>query len=98
MLWEQVVLGTDCPKSLLRAVFYLNSVNLCLRGGGEHRNLQFQRLEDPDRYIYTENGSKNHSGSFIGASVQNKQVPIYSTYGTVGKRCHALDLYYKQDA
>ena len=98
MLWEQGVLGTDCPKSLLRAVFYLNGVNLCLRGGGEHRNLklsQFQRLEDPDRYIYTENGSKNHSGSFIGASVQNKQVPIYSTYGTVGKRCHVyiLDLY-----
>ena len=54
MLWEQGVLGADCLKSLLHAVFYLNGVNLCLRGGSEHRNLKlslFQQLGDPDCYI-----------------------------------------------
>ena len=69
-----------------------------IRGGSEHRSLklsQFQRLSDPDRYLYVENGSKNHSGSLSERSVQNKQVPIYSTYDTVGERCHVhiLDLY-----
>ena len=97
-LWEEGVLGTDCPQSLLRAVLYLNGVNLCLRGGSEHRNLklsQFQWLGNPDRYLYVENGSKNHSGSMSERSIQNKQVPIYSTYETVGERCHVhiLDLY-----
>ena len=97
-LWEKGVLGTDCPQSLLRAVFYLNGVNRCLRGGSEHRNLklsQFQRLGNPDRYLYVENGSKNHSGSMSERSIQNKQVPIYSTFETVGERCHVhiLDLY-----
>ena len=82
----------------MRAVFYLNGVNLCLRGGSEHRNLklsQFQRLGNPDRYLYVENGSKNHSGSMSERSIQNKRVPIYSTFKTVGERCHVhiLDLY-----
>ena len=79
---------------MLRAVLYLNGVNLCLRGKSEHRHLklsQFQRLSDPDRYIYVENGSKNLSER----SVHNKLVPIYSTYDTVGELCHVhiLDLY-----
>lgn len=44
MLWEQGVLGTDCPKSLPHAVFYLNGVNLCLRGGSERRNLKLSQF------------------------------------------------------
>ena len=96
MLWEQGVLGTDCPKSLLCAVFYLNGINLCLRGGSEHRNLklsQFRRLGDPDRYIYTENGSINHSGSFIGASVQNRAGPPF-TLRTAQLESVAMSIYW----
>ena len=40
VLWEQGVLGIDTPKSLLRAVFYYNGKNFCLRGGKEHRCLK----------------------------------------------------------
>ena len=44
-LWEQGILGCDNPKSLLRAVFYLNGKNFCLRGGSEHRNLKLSQLQ-----------------------------------------------------
>ena len=40
-LWEEGVLGVDTPESLLRAVFYYNGKSLCLRGGKEHRSLNF---------------------------------------------------------
>ena len=97
-LWEQGILGYDNPKSLLRAVFYLNGKNFCLRRGSEHRNLklsQLQRSTNPDQYVYTENGSKNRSGRLSERSIANKRVPIISTYEQVGKRCHVylLDMY-----
>ena len=38
-LWNSGVLGSNNPKALLRAVFYLNGRNFCLRGGEEQRNL-----------------------------------------------------------
>ena len=82
-LWENGVLSTENPKALLSAVFYCNGKNFCLRGGCEHRNLklsQLKRLYDPDRYVYTENGSKNRSGCLIERSVENKCVPIFSCF------------------
>ena len=82
-LWEAGVLGVENPKSLLFAVFYCNGKNFCLRGGAEHRRLklsQLQRLSNPDRYIYTEHGSKNHSGCLSERTISNKTVPILSTY------------------
>ena len=55
-LWDSGVLGTSTPQALLRAVFYLNGKNFCLRGRQEHRNLQLsQRFHNPDKNIYTEN-------------------------------------------
>lgn len=39
-LWDQGVLGAETPESLLRAVFYYNGKNFCLRGGSKHRNLR----------------------------------------------------------
>ena len=98
MLWEKGVLDIDNPRTLLSAVFFCNGKNFCLRGGSEHRNLklsQFKRLFEPDRYIYTENGSKNRSGCLRERSIQNKTVPIFSCFNKVGKRCHVylLDLY-----
>ena len=97
-LWQSGVLGSTTPKALLNAVFFSNGKNFCLRGGSEHRSLklsQLKRLYNPDRYIYTENGSKNHSGHLKERSIENKTVPIVSCYAQVGERCHVylLDQY-----
>ena len=97
-LWENEVLGVHNPRALLAAVFYYNGKNFCLRGGIEHRRLklsQLKRLYDPDRYVYVENGSKNHSGSLSERCIQNKSVPIFACFDEVGERCHVhlLDVY-----
>lgn len=53
--------------------FFANGKNLCLRGGHEHYNLKlsqfqfgYEVIEDNlrDYVVYTENGSKNRSGSY----------------------------------
>ena len=95
-LWNSGVLGSNNPKPLLRAVFYLNGRNFCLRGGEEQRNLkiQLQRLRNPDRYVYTENASKNRYGGLKQMRVKNKSVPILAVPES-GSRCHVyiLDTY-----
>ena len=100
MLWEKEVLGTHSPKALLNAVFYFNGKNFCLRGGEEHRCLalsQICRQQNPDSYVYTELGSKNHKGTFTERNIPNKVVPIFSSRD-LGDRCHVhiLDMYYSK--
>ena len=95
-LWSTGVLGTDTPKALLNAVFYLNGKNL--RGGEEHCRLtlsQVVRHHKPEYYLYTETGSKNRQGTYMQKHIPNKQVPIYAC-PAAGKRCHVyiLDMYY----
>ena len=99
-LMEQGVLGTDSPRALLRAAFFLNGKNFCLRGGEEHRCLklsQIKRYSAPDHYVYTENSSKNRSGGMAQMRVANKVVPIYAT-PEAGIRCHVniLDTYFSK--
>ena len=96
-LWDSGVLACNNPKSLLRAVFYLNGKYFCLRGGEEQRNLkisQLERLSNPDRYVYTENTSKNRYGGLKQMRVKNKLVPIVAV-PECGERCHVyvLDTY-----
>ena len=98
-LWESGILGlATSPKALLRAVFFYNGKNFCLRGGTEHRDLklsQFTRCSDPDNhYIYTENSSKNRQGGFAQLRIENKVVPIFAN-SSIGDRCHVhiLDTY-----
>ena len=98
VLWESGVLSDDSPKSLLRAVFFLNGKNFCLRGGDEQRNLkisQLKRLSNPDRYIYTEKSSKNRCGGLKQIRLQNKTVPIIAVPESQS-RCHVylLDKYF----
>ena len=53
-----------CGKSILFVV-----------GGEEHRRLkpsQFAQGSKPDQYTYTENGSKNHQGTFGTRTESNK--------------------------
>ena len=42
-LWEQGVMGTRSPASLLRAVFFYNGKDFCLRGGEEYRSLKLSQ-------------------------------------------------------
>ena len=55
---------------------------------------QLVRQCNPDRYEYTENGSKNQSGGIGDFNVPNKIVPVYSN-PAAGVRCHVflLDMY-----
>ena len=73
-LWNSGAMGIFNPKVLLRAVFFCVGKAFCLRGGAQQRSLkpsQFVHGYDPDRYTYTENGSKNHKGGF-GTLTPNK--------------------------
>ena len=81
-MWETDVLGVGNPKALLNAVFYFNGKKFHLRGNEEHRFLrlsQFQRHFNPDRYEYTEGGSKNNPGGLqdVQINARNKVVPIH---------------------
>ncbi len=88
-LWESGTIGTSTPSALLRAVFFLNGKNFCLRGRQEHRRLrlsQLKRYHSPDMYVYTENASKNRQGGIRQLKVKNKVVPILAT-PLVGHQC-----------
>ena len=89
--------GTETPRSLLFAVFYVNSKNFCLHESSEHTNLKIlplKHFKDPNRYIFTENGSKNWKGILGECCIENKTVPIYLTYKEVWERCHVFLLIY----
>ena len=94
-LWEQGIMGTCSPTSLLRAVFFYNGKNFCLRGGEEHRNLKLSLLKRTENgYMYTENASKNRQGGISQLALKNKSVEILENRDA-GDRCHCalLDIY-----
>ena len=87
-LWEQGIMGNGSPEALLRAVFFYNGKNFCLRGGEEHRNLRLSQLKRTQNgYIYTENASKNRQGGLGQLHLKNKSVEIYANRDA-GDRCH----------
>ena len=70
---------------------------MLFEGGKEQRKLkpsQFTRLHNPERYEYTEHGSKNRNGGFYQLQVENKGVSIFKN-DAAGERClvFLLDLY-----
>ena len=81
-LWNSGVLGIYCPKTLVCAIFCYVGKTFCLCGGTEVFETIpiFVREYSPDRYTYTENGSKNHRG-FGTLHNSNKIVTVYSTDG-----------------
>ena len=97
-LWESGVIGTATPQSLLYAVFFYNGIQFCLRGGDEHRKLKLVQIQQDDTgYVYYENGSKNHKGTFSDRGIENKIVRS-ERVPEAGQRCHVhiLDLYYSK--
>ena len=88
-------MGNGSPEALLRAVFFYNGKNFCLRDGEEHRNLRLSQLKRTQNgYIYTENASKNRQGGLGQLQLKNKSVEIYANRDA-GDRCHCalLDPY-----
>ena len=64
-LWETGVLSMENPTGLLRAVFFYNGQNFCLRGGQEQRALKLSQIRrettvvngmQMSSYVYTEFG------------------------------------------
>ena len=99
-LWESGTIGITSPLALVRAVFFYVGKTLCLRGGQEQRDLkpsQFCRKYDPDRYVYVENGSKNHPGGFGSGEQSNKIVTLYNNQG-FEPQCvvYLLDFYFSK--
>lgn len=91
-LWEKGIIGASSPLALVRAIFYLNGKNFCLKGGQKHRQLklsQFQR--EKDHWKYTEHKSR---GGSVGDVRVVRQFPCPSA----GNRCHVhlLDLYFSK--
>ena len=96
-LWTSGTMGVGTPKSLQNAAFYVVGKMFSLRGGVEHRSLklsQVKRMSNSDQYVYHENVSKNHNGSFKKIHVKKKAVPIHAC-PEVGERCpvNILDKY-----
>ena len=60
-------------------MFYYNGKNFALRGIGEQYRLKVSQLVreyNPDRYVYTENGSKNRSGGLVTLTLYTRKTPI----------------------
>ena len=95
-LWGRGILGTNTPRSLQNAAFFIAGKMFCLRGG-EHRSRklpQLKRMCNPDHYLCTENVSKNINGSFKQLHIKSKIVPVFAC-PAAGERCpfHILDTY-----
>ena len=94
-MWESGTLNTTTPKGLLNAAFYTVGKMFCLKGGQEHRFLKLSQIvQTHEKYIYYENISKNHNGSFKQLHVKSKVVPLYPC-PDIGERCpvYILDKY-----
>ena len=104
-LWREKVIGCHNPVALLRAVFFLNGKNFCLRGGQEHRMLGRKQLirtppdfaQPVESYKYVEFRSKNNPGGRSHLKVANKRVVQHALPEQV-ERCHCflLDEYLKR--
>ena len=89
------VLNVETPAGLLNSIFYYCGKCFCLRGGQERRTLslsQFERKLNPDRYVYTENSSKNKQGGIKQMRLDHKVVTIVAN-PKIGERCPVVDKY-----
>ena len=83
-------MGTKTPKALQNAAFFIFGKMFCLHGGIELRELkpsQVQRHMNPDRYIYSEDVSKNCNGIFKQLNIATKVVVPLLSCPETGERC-----------
>ena len=112
-LWDSQVLNIHDPNGLLNCVFFYDGKLLGLRGGEEHRKvntehrkLKFSQFTREHRVVvgqqkacsvYTEHGSKNHSGG-VRQLHQNNKVVHHFEIPEAGERDYVriLDLYFSK--
>lgn len=101
-LWSEGVLGLSTQQTLLNVVFFLKGKIMCLRGHCEHRALKLSQFtfgadEGGDFVVYTENGSKNWSGSYKDKPNDNKVIKHYAD-SSLGEKCYhrVLKLYFSK--
>ena len=66
---------------------------LCLRGGHEHKSLKISQFnfgsdQGGDFVVYTENGSRNRSGTYKDKAGDNKVVKHYANTVESGYQAH----------
>ena len=76
LLLDKGVIGIYAPKPLVRAVFFYVGKAFCLRGGMEQRSLkpsQFKRGYNPNRYTFTQNGSRIIKEALVHSMIPTRQ-------------------------
>ena len=95
-LWTSGVVNLTTLIGLLRAVFFYNGKNFCLKDGQEQRNLKLLQVrretsivdgKELSLYVYCEFGSKNRQGGVSSLNLQNKVVRQYENITESGV-CH----------
>ena len=77
-------LGDHNPQTLLNTLFFYTGKFFALRGGHEHRQLewgrhiQLHKCEQGEYLMYTNNFSKNYQGGLNQAQVKPKEVKVFS--------------------
>ena len=96
-LWNEGALGDDNPQQLLDTLVFMFGLHFALRSGAEHRSLRpdMLALHEPDQatsyLLYTESGSKNHSGGLKERKLENKSVKLFAN--EVDERKCAVRMY-----
>ena len=79
-LWEKGIIGKHAPTPLLRVVFFTLGMHTCLRGGEEHRSLNFSMLTRGENcWTYLEPSSKNCPAGSTALTINRKEIVIYAT-------------------
>ena len=82
-LWDREVLGDTSPEVLLRTIFFCCGKFFGLRGGREHRDLEFgkhiklSQTERGETLVYSNSYSKNFTGGLKQSSLKPKTVKIF---------------------
>lgn len=83
LMWSRNVLGHETPKQLINTIFFLAGKYFALRGGKEHRELEWQnqiRLEQTQSgecLVYSNTFAKNYSGGLKQQGIKPKEVKVF---------------------
>ena len=93
LLWARGYLGDDTPKKLLRTICYLLGIHLGLRGGNEHRSLEFgkqiklTKCGEDDVLIFNESSSKSNNGGLYHRRRNKRENVIIFPNKQSNERC-----------
>ena len=82
-LWESGILGDSNPTVLLHTIFFCCGKFFGLRGGKEHRELEFGKhiqltvTEQGETLVYTNSYSKNYNGGLKHRNLKPKCIKVF---------------------